>query len=431
MEDLDLADPELVLIINITENKFCNDCQKKNPRWCSINNAVLLCASCARKHQKYNKNISKVKSLEGDLWTKDEIKKLYIGGNERFNKLLTSYNIPLTNENAEYKYHTKIAGYYRNLLNEELKEKKVINLIKPSLKEGIELISKEDYDKLNEYIPSQDNVLQNNKNINNNENNENNFSDVLNVPDNQNQNVFANPFASDFNNDNTNSNNYNNFGSNNNYNNRSNFNNNNRIFDENFEQHLNEFADSMNNVITSISQKAQSIDYNKQLKNAGEYIMDKKEKIENSETFKGFMSAISSGINNIVRKTEDFFNESLDSNLYNVNNENSQQRRNVNRFDNRSMNQNQFQGQIPYNNSNMNNFTPSENINSNNDNNININVNGIDLDRETPEGDADIPSLIEYSNNNQNINVEGENKSNDNTVENLEQNNDNNDNKKP
>ena len=428
MENIDLADPELVMIINITENKVCNDCQKKNPRWCSINNAVLLCPSCARKHQKYNKNISTIKSLEGDLWTKDEIKKLYIGGNERFNKLLTSYNIPLTNENAEYKYHTKIAGYYRNLLNEELKEKKVINLIKPSLKEGIELISKEDYDKLNEYIPSQDNVLKNNKNINNNETNENNFSDVLNVPDNQNQNVFANPFASDFNNDNTNSNNNNNFRNNNNYNNRANFNNNNNIFDENFEQHLNEFADSMNNVITSISQKAQSIDYNKQLKNAGEYIMDKKEKIENSETFKGFMSAISSGINSIVRKTEDFFNDSLDSNLYNVNNENSQQRRNVNRFDNRSMNQNQFQGQIPYNNSNMNNFVPSENINSNNDNNININVNGIDLNRETPEGDVDIPSLIEYSNNNQNINVEGENKSNDNTVENLDQNNDN---KKP
>ena len=428
MEDIDLAEPELVMIINITENKVCNDCQKKNPRWCSINNAVLLCPSCARKHRKYNKNISTIKSLEGDLWTKDEIKKLYIGGNERFNKLLTSYNIPLTNENAEYKYHTKIAGYYRNLLNEELKEKKVINLIKPSLKEGIELISKEDYDKLNEYIPSQDNVLKNNKNINNNETNENNFSDVLNVPDNQNQNVFANPFASDFNNDNTNSNNNNNFRNNNNYNNRGNFNNNNNIFDENFEQHLNEFADSMNNVITSISQKAQSIDYNKQLKNAGEYIMDKKEKIENSETFKGFMSAISSGINSIVRKTEDFFNDSLDSNLYNVNNENSQQRRNVNRFDNRSMNQNQFQGQIPYNNSNMNNFVPSENINSNNDNNINFNVNGIDLNRETPEGDVDIPSLIEYSNNNQNINVEGENKSNDNTVENLDQNNDN---KKP
>ena len=28
---------------------------------------------------------------------------------------------------AEYKYHTKIAGYYRNLLCEELKGKKIID----------------------------------------------------------------------------------------------------------------------------------------------------------------------------------------------------------------------------------------------------------------------------------------------------------------
>ena len=444
---MDLADPELVMIINIPENKFCNDCQKKNPRWCSINNAILLCASCTRKHRKYNKNISTIKSLEGDLWTKDEIKKLYIGGNERFNKLLSSYNIPLTNENAEYKYHTKIAGYYRNLLNEELKGKKVISLIKPSLKEGIELISKEDYDKLNEYVPSQDNVLQNNNINNSNKNNDNNFSDVLNVPETPNQNIFANPFASDFgnnnnNNLNNNNNNFNNNIHNNNSNNNRNNNsrNNNNIFNENFEQHLNEFADSVSNVFTNISHKASNIDYNQKLKNAGEYIMDKKEKIENSETFKGFMSALSSGINTLVRKTEDFFNDSLDNNLSRVNNDNSQQRSNVNRFDNRNMNpyqnqfqeqipnnnlnmnpyQNQFQEQIPYNN--MNNSTPSRSIN-NNDNNANININQIDLNIETPDGDPDIPPLIEYENNPQNIDVEGEQKNNDNNVENLDQNN--------
>ena len=231
MEELDLADPELVLIINITENKVCNDCQKKNPRWCSINNAVLLCPSCARKHQKYNKIISEIKSLEGDLWTKDDIKRLYIGGNERFNKVLTSYNIPLTNENAEYKYHTKIAAYYRNLLNEELKDKKIIDLVKPSLKEGIELICKEDYDKLNQYIPSQDNILQNNKNSNNN-------SDVLNIP----KSTYSNPFSSDINNNNKNSN----------------------IFNDNtsefsIDKHLNDFVDVMDSIFGNKPQKAENI----------------------------------------------------------------------------------------------------------------------------------------------------------------------------
>ena len=276
MENIDLADPELVIIVNITENKFCNDCQRKNPRWCSINNAVLLCPSCARRHQKYNNNISKVKSLEGELWTKEEVKKLYIGGNERFNKLLISYNIPLSNENTEYKYHTKIAAYYRNLLDEEL-GKKIDNLIKPSLKEGIELIDKEDYDKLNQYKPSKNNVLEANNNINNDSNNinQNNFSNVLNIP--ENENIYANPFASEFNtetNNNTNNYNYNNnynnsnnYNYNNNYNNSNNYrnnynnrNNSNNNSTDNFEKQLNDFADQMSNVFSNISQKAQSID---------------------------------------------------------------------------------------------------------------------------------------------------------------------------
>ena len=464
MQDLDLADPELVLIINITENKVCNDCQKKNPRWCSINNAVLLCASCARKHRKFNEYISKIKSLEGDLWTKDEIKRLYIGGNERFNQMLKSYNIPLTNDNVEYKYHTKIAGYYRDLLSEELKGKKVIDLVKPSLKEGIELLSKEEYDKLNQYIPSQDNILQNDNN-----NNINNNSDVLNIPK---STVFANPFALHINlnnnNDNNDSNNFNNRNNNNNFNNN--------IREDTFEQHLNDFADTMGTVFNNISQKAQSIDYNEKLKNAGDYIMDKKEKIENSETFKGFMSALSTGIDSLVRKTEDFFNDSLDNNLYHVNNE---QRGNVNRFNNRNQNQFNFQGQrinnrnnnninnnnnnfnnnnlnknvsnyrpinnnmnnnIPLNNmnnnnnnisqNNMNNNVPLSNMNNNNvvqnqsninsngnnnnsnDNNFNnVNINIEDL--ETPDGEDDIPKII-YNNSPQNMNNQGEQNNNSN-----------------
>ena len=401
----DLADPELVIIINITENKVCNDCQKKNPRWCSINNAVLLCPSCARKHQKYNNFISKIKSLEGELWTKDEIKRLYIGGNERFNKMLTSYNIPLTIENAEYKYHTKIAAYYRNLLSEELKGKKIIDLVRPNLKEGIELICKEDYDKLNEYIPSQDNILQNNNNSNNN-------SNVLNVP----KSTYANPFASDMNNNNKNS-----------YNNRNNSNNN-RV-EGSIEKHLNDFVDVMDSIFGNISQKAEN---NERLKKAEVYIQDKKEKVKNSDAFQGFVNALSSSIDNFIKKTEDFFNDAVDNN-----------RKNSNRLDNRNLNQSSINNNNNYNNNNnlnqkslgenvgdksnqpinnnsniplnnmsnnnmaqnQNNININNNSSNNNSNNVNINIEDID----TPEGGDDINKLI-YSNYPQNINIQGEHK---------------------
>ena len=403
MEDLDLADPELAIIINIPENKICNDCQKKNPRWCSINNAVFLCPSCTRKHRKFNKNISSIKSVEGDLWTKDEIKKLYIGGNERFNKLMSSYNIPLTLENAKYKYHTKIAGYYRNLLNEEIKEKKIIDIQKPSLKEGIELIDKDEYDKLDQYNPSQINSFSNN--INNEGSNNDNFSNILNIP--QKENKFVNPFATEFQNQNSNNNN-----------NNSNNNNNRKEDDFNFEQHLNDFADTIGNVFSNISQTAQNIDYNEKLRNAGEYLKDKKEKIENSDTFKGFMNAISKGFDNLMGVADNYLNGNTD----NSNN----QRKNANNFDNRNQNQVQFQGQR-INNVNNGYMISSMNFNGNSNNDNIENINEINQNNEnnfhfydnTPIGRNNINNSEKV----ENINSFGENNKNDN-IENLDDDND-------
>ena len=103
--------------------------------------------------------------------------------------------------------------------------------------------------------------------------------------------------------------------------------------------------------------------------------------------------------------------------IYNVNKNNSQQRRKVNRFGNK--NQNQFQIQKPKNNKNMNNFILIQNINNLNNNNSNYDVNNIDFNRETHNGDSNIPSLIEYSNSPQNINIEGEQKNNENLDEKI------------
>ena len=109
------SDPELSFILNISGNEICADCNGKKPYWSSVNNGVLLCAKCTRKHRKYGNKISRIKSLEVDKWEKMEILLLKLGGNSRFNNLMNEYNIPLTKENQEYKYHTKIADYYRKI----------------------------------------------------------------------------------------------------------------------------------------------------------------------------------------------------------------------------------------------------------------------------------------------------------------------------
>ena len=48
--EIDLANEDLLPIIQIESNQVCNDCGKVNPHWCSITNAVFLCPSCARTH---------------------------------------------------------------------------------------------------------------------------------------------------------------------------------------------------------------------------------------------------------------------------------------------------------------------------------------------------------------------------------------------
>ena len=297
MEEPDFADPDLKLIFNSPQNNFCNDCNKKDPRWCSINNAVLLCAKCTRKHRKFGENVSRIKSLEGDLWSKEEIKRLNLGGNDRFSKMILSYNIPLINENAEYKYYTKAANYYRNLLDEELKGKSIINLIKPSLKEGIEILSKDDFDKLREYKPSQNNNnFENDNNLNNNINIPNNNSGFNNNNNNW-LNKVINNITPDVNGRDINRNRQ----------------------DEKLGEQWNSFTNSFSNVISNISEKAQTIDYNEKLRNAGNYIKDKKEKIENSETFQGFLSAFSYGLESLVKKTEKLF-ETPQTNYSNIGN---------------------------------------------------------------------------------------------------------------
>jgi hypothetical protein len=204
----------------------------------------------------------------------------------------------------------------------------------------------------------------------------------------------------------------------------------------------------VNDVFNNISQKAQSIDYNEKLRNAGEYIMDKKEKIEQSDSFKGFMQTLSTGLESFVKKTEEFFNESID----NYANNDMPQRNRPNQ------NQMQSQGQRmnnnnPYNNNNSNNDNNSNNNNNNNSNNNNNesnpqNVNNVDYSNldiknmnfniETPEGPnghIELPKLIGDSNNQENINKDGEQNSNnnDNNVENLDEsgNDNNNNNDKP
>jgi len=267
--ELDLADEDLIPIIQIESNQNCNDCGKINPHWCSITNAVLLCPSCARNHKKFNINISRIKSLEVDDWSKEDIYKLKIGGNERFTNLIKSYNIPLTKDNKEYKYYTKAAQYYREILTEEVKNHDTKNIKKPTLREGIEILYQDDY--LNLFNKNQSNTINiENENIDNKDNKvqpkQENKNWMDKIIDKLEPDVTPPPT------DNS--------------------------------KKSQKFFDNVTNAFNDVKEAAKEIDFKGKFRMAGEYVQDKTEKIQNSRTFNRFMNAVSNSIDNVIQTTD-------------------------------------------------------------------------------------------------------------------------------
>ena len=263
--DLDLATDDLLPIVQIESNQICNDCGKNNPHWCSITNAVFICPSCARTHKKFNKKISMIKSLEVDDWSKDEINILKLGGNERFNKLIKSYNIPLTKDNKEYKYYTKAAQFYRDILLEESKNKDTKNIKKPSLKEGIEILYQDEY--LNLFNKNELNEINNNDINNNNEINDKDKKNWMDKMINKLQPDVEPP-------------------------------------KEENPSKGKQFLNNMMYAFNDVKELTKEIDFKGKIKKAGEYVSDKTEQIQNSDAFNRFMTVVSNGIDNVIQTTD-------------------------------------------------------------------------------------------------------------------------------
>ncbi|KAF8341711.1 hypothetical protein F5887DRAFT_1062464 [Amanita rubescens] len=67
------------------ENKACADCKRNDPRWASWNIGVFLCIRCSGIHRGMGTHISKVKSVDLDVWTPEQMGSIQKWGNRRAN----------------------------------------------------------------------------------------------------------------------------------------------------------------------------------------------------------------------------------------------------------------------------------------------------------------------------------------------------------
>lgn len=73
----------LASMLRDEDNKYCVDCDAKGPRWASWNLGIFLCIRCAGIHRNLGVHISRVKSVNLDSWTPEQVVSLQQMGNSR------------------------------------------------------------------------------------------------------------------------------------------------------------------------------------------------------------------------------------------------------------------------------------------------------------------------------------------------------------
>ncbi|KAK6349013.1 hypothetical protein TWF730_009773 [Orbilia blumenaviensis] len=74
-------------LLKLPKNKHCADCKRNaHPRWASWNLGIFICIRCSGIHRGMGTHISRVKSVDLDSWTDEQLQSVLRWGNSRANK---------------------------------------------------------------------------------------------------------------------------------------------------------------------------------------------------------------------------------------------------------------------------------------------------------------------------------------------------------
>ncbi|KAJ1995366.1 Gtpase activating protein [Coemansia spiralis] len=100
----------LAELVKQPDNSTCADCGANGPRWASWNLGVFLCIRCGGAHRRIGTHISKVKSINLDNWTTEQIEHFRRIGNKRAN----AFFIPHPDRHPPPRTDREIERYVRD-----------------------------------------------------------------------------------------------------------------------------------------------------------------------------------------------------------------------------------------------------------------------------------------------------------------------------
>lgn len=108
-------------LVQETTNKTCADCLAKGPRWASWSLGVFICIRCAGIHRNLGVHISKVKSVDLDSWSTEQIEHILKWGNKRAAEYYECY---LPKDFTRPQGNHAVESFIRNKYEKKLYKKK-------------------------------------------------------------------------------------------------------------------------------------------------------------------------------------------------------------------------------------------------------------------------------------------------------------------
>ena len=154
------------------ENKYCADCKRTSPTWASINLGVFVCINCSGCHREIGVHVTKIKSVNLDVWPNEVLKNFQKINNKIANEYweykLKKFNFKsIQNDNYKLIQFIRDKYQYKRWADKTRKDPMTLIIEGKFKNEENEEDEEDNYHKLSNNLDEEDSKKYNNENIEN------------------------------------------------------------------------------------------------------------------------------------------------------------------------------------------------------------------------------------------------------------------------